>query len=78
MWKPLTTAFEIIVADKKTTTPAPTKALEILKKLQLYRFLCLVCCCLDVLELITPPAPKLFEKDKLMPYEVKPIINKPF
>ena len=74
MWKPLTTAFENIVADRKTTAPVRTKAQGILKKLQSYRFLCLVCCYLDVLELITP-ASKMFEEEELMPYEVKPIIN---
>ena len=74
MWKPLTTAFENIVADKKTTTPVQTKVQGILKKLQSYRFLCLVCRYLDVLELITP-ATKMFEEEELMPYEVKPTIN---
>ena len=69
MWKPLTTAFENIVADKKTTTPVQTKVQGILKKLQSYRFLCLVC-----RELITP-ATKMFEEEELMPYEVKHTIN---
>ena len=45
-----------------------------MKKLQLYCFLCLVCCYLDVLELITPTS-KMFEEEDLMPFEVKPIIN---
>ena len=74
MWKPLTTAFENINADKRSIAPAQTKAQGILKKLQLYRFLCLVCCYLDVLELTTL-ASKMFEEEELMPYKVKPIIN---
>ena len=74
MWKPLTTAFENIVADKKTTAPVRTKVQRILKKLQSYCFLCLVCCYLAVLELIAP-ASKMIEEEELMPYEVKPIIN---
>ena len=74
MWKPLTTAFENVVADRKTTAPVRAKVQGILKKLQSYRFLCLVCCYLDVLELITP-ASKMFEEGELMPYEVKPIIQ---
>ena len=74
MWKPLTTASENIVADKRTTAPVRTKAQGILKKLQSYRFVCLVCCYLDLLELITP-ASKMFEEEELMSYEVKPIIN---
>ena len=72
MWKPLTT--ENIVADKKTTAPVQTKAQGIMQKLQLYRFLYLDCCYLDVLELITP-ASEMFEEEELMPYEVKAIIN---
>ena len=74
MWKPLTTAFENIIADRKTIALVRAKAQEILKKLQSYRFLCLVCCYLVVLELITP-ASKMFEERVLMPYEVKPIIK---
>ena len=74
MWKPLTTAFEKIVADKRTTAPVRTKAQGILKKLQSYRFVCLVCCYLDLLELITP-ASEMFEGEEVMPYKVKPIIN---
>ena len=74
IWKPLTIAFENIVAVKKTTAPVRTKAEGILKKLQLYCFLCLVCCCLDYQELITPVS-KMFEEEGLMPYKVKPVIN---
>ena len=75
MWKPLTTAFENIFTDKKTTAPLQTKAQGILKNLRLHQFLCLVCWYLDVLELVTP-APKMFEEEDLMPCEIKPIINK--
>ena len=74
MWKPLTTAFGNIVADKRTTVPVRTKAQGILEKLQSYPFRCLVYCYLDVLELITP-ASKKFEEEELMACEVKPIIN---
>ena len=74
MSKPLTTAFENIAADKRTAAPVQTKAHRILKKLQSDRFLCLECCYLDVLELITP-ASKMFEEEELMPYKVKSIIN---
>ena len=74
MSKPLTTAFENIAADKRTAAPVQTKAHGILKKLQSDRFLCLECCYLDVLELITP-ASKMFEEEELMPYKVKSIIN---
>ena len=74
MWKPFTTAFENIVADKKTIALVRTKAQGILKKLQFYRVLCLVCCYLVVLELIAP-ASKIFEEGELMPYEIKPIIK---
>ena len=74
MWKPLTTAFEKIVVDKRTIAPVRIKAQGILKKLQSYRFLCLVCCYLDVLELMTP-ASRIFEEEELMPYKVKLIIN---
>ena len=74
MSKPLATAFENIAADKRTAAPVQTKAHGILKKLQSDRFLCLECCYLDVLELITP-ASKMFEEEELMPYKVKSIIN---
>ena len=74
MWKPLTTSFENIVADKRTIAAVQTKAQGILKKLQSHCCLCLVCCYQDVLELITP-ASKIFEEEKLMTYEVKPILN---
>ena len=39
MWKPLTTAFENIFTDKKTTAPYRTKAQGILKKLKSDQFL---------------------------------------
>ena len=74
MWKPLDTAFKNTVADKRTTAPVRAKVHGILKKIQSYKFLCLVCCYLDVLELITP-ASKIFEDGELMPHEVKPTIT---
>ena len=43
-------------------------------KIQSYHFQFLICCYLNVLELITPVS-KVFEEEELMPYEVRPIIN---
>ena len=54
--------------------PVRTKAQGILEKLQSYHFQFLICCYLNVLELIAP-ASKMFEEEELMPYKARPIIN---
>ena len=72
MWPALISAFENIVADKKTTKATQEKVNTFLEKLKSYKFVNLVCCYLDILDSITP-ASKIFEADELLPYEVMSI-----
>ena len=73
MWPAIVTAFENVVADVRTIQETRSKVIGYLKKLKSYAFLCLTCCYLDVLELITPCS-KIFEGEGLMAYEISSIL----
>ena len=73
MWPAIVTAFENVVADVRTVRETRSKVIGYLTKLKSYAFLCLTCCYLDVLELITPCS-KIFEGEGLMAYEISPIL----
>ena len=67
-------AYENVVADGNMKAETRAKVVGYLKKLKSYSFLCMVCCYLDILELVTP-ASKIFEAEGLMPYDVGPVIE---
>ena len=67
-------AFENIIADSKTRQETKAKVKGLLKKLNLYRFMSLVTCYLDILEIVTPIS-KLFEAERLLPFEVQPLVS---
>ena len=72
-WPALKLAFENIIADPKTKQETKIKVKGLLKKLNLYRFMSLVTCYLDILEIVTPIS-KLFEVERLLPFEVQPLV----
>ena len=74
MWPALISAFENVVADKKSTKATREKINTFLEKLKSYKLINLVCCYLDILDSITP-ASKIFEAEELLPYEVMPIVK---
>ena len=73
-WPAMKLAFENIIADPKTRQETKTKVKGLLKKLNLYRFMSLVTCYLDILEIVTPIS-KLFEAERLLPFEVQPLVS---
>ena len=62
------------IADPKTRQETKTKVKGLLKKLNSYRFMSLVTCYLDILEIVTPIS-KLFEAERLLPFEVQPLVS---
>ena len=72
-WPAMKLAFENIIADPKTRQETKTKVKGLLKKLNSYRFMSLVTCYLDILEIVTPIS-KLFEVERLLPFEVQPLV----
>lgn len=74
MWPAIIMAYENVIINDKTKAETWAKVVEYLKKLRDYNFLCLVCCCLDILEIITL-ATKIFESKDLLPFEVRPVIG---
>ena len=68
-WPAMKLAFENIIADPKTRQETKAKVKGLLKKLNLYRFMSLVTCYLDILEIVTPIS-KLFEAERLLIFEV--------
>ena len=73
-WPAMKLAFENIIADPNTRKETKTKVKGLLKKLNLYRFMSLVTCYLDILEIVTPIS-KLFEAERLLPFEVQPLVS---
>ena len=73
-WPAMKLAFENIIADPKTRQETKAKVKGLLKKLNLYRFMSLVTCYLDILEIVTPIS-KLFEAERLLPFEVQPLVS---
>ena len=73
-WPAMKLAFENIIADPKTRQETKAKVKGLLKKLNLYCFMSLVTCYLDILEIVTPIS-KLFEAERLLPYEVQPLVS---
>ena len=67
-------AFENIIADAKTRQETKAKVKGLLKKLNLYRFMSLVTCYLDIPEIVTPIS-KLFEVEHLLPFEMQPLVS---
>ena len=67
-------AFENIIADPKTRQETKAKVKGLLKKLNLYCFMSLVTCYLDILEIVTPIS-KLFEAERLLLFEVQPLVS---
>ena len=72
-WPAMKLAFENIIADPNTRKETKTKVKGLLKKLNLYRFMSLVTCYLDILEIVIPIS-KLFEVECLLPFEVQPLV----
>jgi len=71
MWPAITIALENVVSDPATRGETKAKVTGFLRNnLNSYRFLCLVCTYLDVLELITPIS-KVFEGEGLLVSEIK-------
>ena len=62
-WPAMKLAFENIIEVK-----------GLLKKFNSYRFMSLVTCYLDILEIVTPIS-KLFEAERLLPFEVQPLVS---
>ena len=73
-WPAMKLAFENIIADPNTRKETKTKVKGLLKKLNSYRFISLVTCYLDILEIATPIS-KLFEAERLLPFEVQPLVS---
>ena len=73
-WPAMKLAFGNIIADPNTRKETKTKVKGLLKKLNLYRFMSLVTCYLDILEIVTPIL-KLFEAERLFPFEVQPLVS---
>ena len=67
-------AFENIIADPNTRQETKAKVKDLLKKLNSYRFMSFVTCSLDILEIVTPIS-KLFEAERLLPFEVQPLVS---
>ena len=66
-------AFENI-ANQKTSQETKTKVKGLPKKLNSYCFMSLVTCYLGILEIATPIS-KLFEAERLLPFEVQPLVS---
>ena len=75
MWPAFLTAYENVVADPKTNPDTKSKVQGLLNNFRSYRTLTLVCTYLDILEK-TVPASKVFEGEKLLPFEIKESINR--
>ena len=73
-WPAMKLAFENIITDPKTRQETKAKVKGLLKKLNLYHFMSLVTCYLDILEIVTPIS-KLFEVEHLLPFEVQPLVS---
>jgi len=73
-WPAVNTALESVSADIKTRETVKPKVHGLLKKLNSYRFLCLVCAYVNVLELITPIS-KVFEGEGLLITEIQPTLS---
>ena len=72
MWPAITIALENVVSDPATRGETKAKVTGFLRNnLNSYRFLCLVCTYLDMLELITHIS-KVFEGEDLLVSEIKP------
>ena len=67
-------AFENIIADPKTRQETKAKVKGLLKKLNSYRFMSLVTCYSDILEIVAPIS-RLFEAECLLPFEVQPLVS---
>ena len=75
MWPAFLTVYENVVADPKTNPDTKSKVQGLLNNFHSYRTLTLVCTYLDILEK-TVPASKVFEGEKLLPFEIKESINR--
>ena len=73
-WPAVKLAFENIIADPKTRQETKTKVKGLLKKLNSNRFMSLVTCYLDIVEIVTPIS-KLFEVEHLLTFEVQPLVS---
>ena len=75
MWPAFLTAYENVVADPKTKPETRAKVQGLLNSFWSYKTLSLVCTYLDILEK-TVPASKVFEGEKLLPFEIRESINR--
>ena len=74
IWPAITVALENVVTDTKTRSETKAKVTGFLQNnFRSYRFLCLVCTYLDILELITPIS-KVYEGGGLLTSEIKPAL----
>ena len=73
-WPAMKLAFENIIADPNTRKKTKTQVKGLLKKLNSYRFMSLVTCYLGILEIVTPIY-KIFEAERLLPFEVQPLVS---
>ena len=70
MWPAFIMAYSNVVSDNKTRAETKAKVEDLLRKFEHYRYISLKCLYLDLLER-TVPASKIFEGERLLPFEIK-------
>ena len=67
-------AYENVISDENTQSETRAKATGLLKKFKNYNYITMTCLYLDILQKIVPAA-KVFEAERLLPFEVKASIQ---
>ena len=70
MWPAIISALDNTLVIRKHNPKTRAKIQGILKQLRSYKYLCLCCCYLDILENISPVS-KVFEEDGIIPSDIK-------
>ena len=72
MWPSIVIALENTLTARKQKPDTRAKISDLVKQLRSYKFICLTCCYLEILEKITPVS-LLFEENSLLPGECSSI-----
>ena len=74
VWSSFIKAYENVISDENTKSETRAEVTGLLKKFKNYNYVTMTCLYLDILEKIVP-ASKVFEGERLLPFEVKASIQ---
>ena len=74
VWPSFIMAYENVISDENTQSEIRAKVAGLLKKFKNYNYITMTCLYPDILEKIAP-ASKVFEGERLLPFEVKASIQ---